>query len=116
MNLLRKIENSLLVVNPNVATNIRPLNVVTVVYKTSSNEFRTCQDAIVLAVDYQKIKVAIINPGKVENSMVRTFFLHSPLIKSIVINKKPRRPHPKHARNNFILEKNIKKIKDLIRS
>jgi ribosomal protein L19 len=112
MSILRKIEENLLVKNPNIAGNIKPLCVVSVIYKTSSNEDRVIRDAIVISVKRLSIKVAIINPNDKTKTMVRTFFLHSPLIKSIVVDRSPRKSSK--AKPYYILTKNTGAIKKAI--
>lgn len=113
MDLLKRIESKFLPVNSNIATNIKPLSVVSVVYKTSSNEYRTCQGAIVIASNRLNIKVAIINPNDSSKTMLRTFFLHSPLLKSITVTQTPRKRSGK-AKQFSILTKNSKEINRII--
>lgn len=113
MSILRKIEEKFLNTNPRIPSKIRPLSTVSVVYKTSSNESRVCQGAIVISVKRLSIKVAIVNANDLTATMVRTFFLHSPLIESVTITKSPKRKNVK-SKQYYILNKNTSQIRRLV--
>lgn len=112
-NILREIENKILVPNPNVATNLKPLCTVSIVYKTSSNESRIFQGAIVLSVNRLSVKVALINSNDSNNTIVRTFYFHSPLVLSIKIEQFPKRRRVK-SKYYHLIKKNTKAIKKII--